>query len=332
MKSIKYSIIYNISYVSVEIVERWINLAGQCFLPQNIISKITSRGKFSKYNKKKLFGNLQQELDNNIISIYLSDNNDNSFSVVKNFNDEYLLITFDLPESEIVDWDKEVDMCMVSEDIIVAYKCVSEDYYWQNTDSILSYQVEGRSLDAVKLTHREYGLKEQIIDVEYNPGHVHVVNGIWFGSCYKMWFGKAYYHYIEKDKIKNFKSCYENIELENDVIRIILYEDIWAYNNSQNRKIQWDFRNTVGMDKVAHSLEKCKKNVEVDTDPEIELTNGRFENGGLKLIKYYYDINGNLIQKSKAKKVRICEFNQDGQLLDENNVEIGENKSSSTYT
>lgn len=322
MKGIKYSIIYNISYVSVEIVKRWIELADHCFLPQNIISKVTSRGKFSKYNKAKLFSNLHQELNNNIISIYLSDNNDNSLSVIKNVNDEYLRITFDLPESEIVDWDKEIEMCMASENIIVAYKCADEDYYWQNTDSILSYQVEGRSLDEVKLTHREFGLREQIIDVEYNPGHAHMVNGIWFGSCYRMWFGKAYYHYIEKSKIKSFKNCYENVELENGVIRITLYQDIWAYNNSQNRKIQWDFRNTVEMDKVAHSLEKCFKNVKVDTDPEIEFANGIFANGGTKLIRYYYDVNGNLIQKSKAKKVRICEFNQDGQLLDENIVEI----------
>ncbi len=319
MKNVKYGIIYNNSYVSAEIVERWIDLASQCFSPQRIISKVTGRGKF---NKKKLFDNLHCELDNDIISINLSDNNDNSFSVVKNFNDEYLRITFDLPESEIVDWDKEIDMRMASEDTIVAYKCVSEDHYWQNTDSILSYQVEGRSLDEVKLTYRKFGLKEQIIDVEYNPGHEHMVNGIWFGSCYKMWFGKAYYHYIEKNKIKSFKNCYENVELENEVIRITLYEDIRAYNNSQNRKIQWDFRNTAEMDKVAHSLEKCIKNVKRDTDPEIEFTNGTFANGGTKLIKYYYDSNGNLVQKSKAKKARVCEFSQDGQLLDEKNIEI----------
>lgn len=322
MKGIKYSIIYSISYVSVEIVERWIDLVGQCFLPQNIISKVTSRGKYSKYNKERLFSNLQQELNNNIISIYLSDNNNNSLSVVKNVNEEYLLITFDLPESEIVDWDKEIEMSMTSEEIVVAFKCANEDYYWQNTDSILSYQVEGRSLDEVRLTHREFGLREQIVDVEYNPGHVHMVNGIWFGSCYKMWFGKAYYHYIEKNKIKSFKNCYENVELENEVIRVTLYEDIWAYNKNQNRKIQWDFRNVVEMDKVAHSLEKCIKKGEADSDPEIEFTNGTFANGGKKLIKYYYDQDGNLIQKSKAKKVRVCEFNQEGQLLGENSMEI----------
>lgn len=316
---IQYNIIYSISNISVEIIQRWIDLVSKCFVPQSIISKVTSRGKFAKYNREKLFNNLAKELDNSIISIYLTNNN-NRFSIVKNANESSLLITFDVPHNEIVDWDKEIERCMVSEDIIVAYKCAGEDNYWQNTDSILSYQVEGRSLDDVKLTHRKFGLKEQIVDIEYNPGHEHRIHGIWFGSCYRMWFGKRYYQYIEKDKLKNYKNCYENIELENHVIRITLYKDIWEYNESQNREIQWDFRNSVEMDKVANALEKGL--IHENTDPEIEITNGTFSNGGTKLIKYYYDLNGKLVQRSKAKKVRVCEFNQEGQLLAENKVEI----------
>lgn len=319
--NIRYSIIYSVSNISVEIIKRWIDLVSQCFVPQSIISKVTSRGKFTKYNREKLFDNLEKELDNNIISIYLTDN-DNSFSIVKNANEGSLLITFALPQNEIVDWDKEIDRCMVSEGIIIAYECSDKDFYWQNTDNILSYQVEGRSLAGVKLTHRKFGLKEQIVDIEYNPGHEHRIHGIWFGSCYRMWFGKAYYHYIDKDKLKNYINCYENVELENQVIRITLYKDIWAYDESKNREIQGDFRNAVEMDKVAHALEKCLK--KEDLDPEIEMTNGAFSNGGTKLIKYYYDSSGNLVQKSKAKKVRICEFNQEGQLLAENKVEIGD--------
>jgi len=317
--NIRYSIIYSVSNISVEIIKRWIDLVSQCFVPQSIISKVTSRGKFTKYNREKLFDNLEKELDNSIISIYLTDNN-NSFSIVKNANEGSLLITFNISQSEILDWDTEIDKCMVSEDIVVAYECSDKDFYWQNTDNILSYQVEGKSLDDVKLTYRKFGLKEQIVDIEYNPGHEHRVHGTWFGSCYRMWFGKRYYQCIEKDKLKNYKNCYENVELENDVVRITLYKDIWEYNESTNREIQWDFRNSVEMDKVAHALEKGL--IHENTDPEIEITNGTFSNGGTKLIKYYYDLNGKLVQRSKAKKVRVCEFNQEGLLLVENKVEI----------
>lgn len=87
-------------------------------------------------------------------------------------------------------------------------------------------------------------------------------------------------------------------------------------------KFSWILEKTAEMDTVAHSLEKCLKNADGNTDPEIEFSNGIFANGGTKLIKYYYDSNGNLIRKSRAKKVRICEFDQDGQLLDEKNIEI----------
>ena len=69
-----------------------------------------------------------------------------------------------------------------------------------------------------------------------------------------MWFGKEYYQYISKEKLQSFTNCYENCELENEVTRITLYENMWDYAKTENREIQWDFRRSVGMDEVAHKI------------------------------------------------------------------------------
>lgn len=162
---------------------------------------------------------------------------------------------------------------------------------------------------------------EKIVDIEFNPGHSHRPNGIWFGSCWMMWYGKEYSKYIPMEVLANFKNCYENKIISNNCIRITLYENPWDYDKKENRDIQWDFRRSVGVDEVARALESNDK-YNTDIDAAIEIIEGIFEHGGIRLIKYYYDSDGKLIEKSKAIEEKTYELGDKGELLWSENKNI----------
>lgn len=52
-----------------------------------------------------------------------------------------------------------------------------------------------------------------------------------------------------------------------------------------------------------------------DIDSAIEILEGTFEHGGIRLIKYYYSDKRELIGKSQATEVRVNELGEDGQIL-----------------
>ena len=120
--------------------------------------------------------------------------------------------------------------------------------------------------------------------------------------------------YTDLQRIRKANGDYENKELDGEVIRITLYEDMWDYDNVHNREIQWDFRKSVGMDDVAHALENINSK-EQNTDAAIEILTGNFPNGGTRVINYYFDSENNNIEKSKAVKIRTYEFSDEGEVL-----------------
>ncbi len=102
--------------------------------------------------------------------------------------------------------------------------------------------------------------------------------------------------------------------MENEAIRITLYEDIWGYDKEENRAIQWDFRRSVGMDEVAHRLEENSSS-QKPVDPEVEIEVGTFPHGGVRLIHQYYDEKGERISKSKEVLIRTAEYSAEGKIL-----------------
>lgn len=177
--------------ITLEMVKEWCLNVSKCFVPERMRGFYISNGKTCKYNEKKFQDELAKELNSGKISLRLSDNI-NSFVIVQNAE----TVTFSLIMDKslaLVDFDSMIDSFM-SQCGIVAFKCALEDDFWQSADNLLYYTSENKSLDGIKTKIREIGLKEEIVDIEYNPGHSHRARGIWFGSCHKMWFGKAYYH------------------------------------------------------------------------------------------------------------------------------------------
>ncbi len=187
----------------------------------------------------------------------------------------------------------------------VAFACHYNDITWQNMDDLEYIKAKNQPYEHLKLIPHPYFKEQMIVDIEQNAGHSHMVDDLWFGSCWAMWFGKDYYNYISETAIESFKDGFENVQLENGARRILLYKDIFDYDNSENRKIQQRFREVTGMDIVAHELMKKPPK---DVDPTIEILNGNFEHGGTKIMKRYLDSQNEMIEKSKAVKVEVREF------------------------
>lgn len=307
--------------ITLEMVKEWCLNASKCFTPERMMGLFISNRKHCKYNEKKFYDGLEKELSSGKISLRLSDNT-NSFVIVQNA--ETVIFSLIMDKSlALVDFDSMIDSFMLQCGI-VALKCALEDDFWQNADNLLYYTSKNKSLDGIKTKIREIGLKEEIVDIEYNPGHNHRPKGIWFGSCHKMWFGKAYYQYIDREKFAQFNNCYENKELGNDVIRITLYENLWAYDKEENRKIQWDFRKKVGIDDVAHLLENMDR--QINHGAELEILTSNLPDGVSRVMNYYLDDEDNYISKEKASKVRTYGFSEKGQVLSFNERVIKEDK------
>lgn len=309
-EEIVYTVYLNTIDVTYDFIEKWTKIVCNYFKPQwmNI-----NCGKNRKFNKNRLLEIIKQETKDKI-QLRLDDGDGgNAFDILQRAQSPHIT-TMSIVLEDISDLflDREIDELMKEKGIVAYKRCLKEGVL-QNEKFVHMYKWEGGKMKDVKVKYSKT-FNEKVIDVEYNPGHNHYFEGIWFGSCYQMWFGRPYYQYIEKEKLKSFSNCYENVELDNEVIRIRLYENIWDYDKRKSRKIQWDFRRSVGMDVVAHRLEEIEAK-RPGTNAAIEMFVGNFPNGGTRLTKSYFDDQNNNVSKQKASKVRICEFSEKGELL-----------------
>lgn len=100
---------------------------------------------------------------------------------------------------------------------------------------------------------------EFLIDLESMPTHQHLIqtgDKLWFGACTEMYFSEIYYKYIPKNKWNQFQNCLMNKTLDSGLRKIQLYKDFDEFEKIENRKKQWNFRNELNIDEVAHKLIK----------------------------------------------------------------------------
>lgn len=320
VERVKYSLVFSQKDLRLEWISKWFEVGCTLFKPSVMSGNALTQKKYMKFSQKKFRSNFVGEMDDDKINVSIKDKCNNVY-ICSNANvKDIVRFNFILSKDicgECV--DEMIDMLM-QKGGIVAYKCSLTDNNFQNEEEISNYEFMEWSLSGVKTKQSVYSSQRTVVDIEYNPGHSHTVNGIWFGSCYRMWFGKEYYQYINKEKLQSFTNCYENCELENEVTRITLYENMWDYAKTENREIQWDFRKSVGMDEVAHEL---KAHPRKQNDPEVEILTGTFPHGGVRLIHQYFDESGKRVSKSIAKSRQSAEYSSDGKILfkEEKNLE-----------
>ena len=178
-------------------------------------------------------------------------------------------------------------------------------------------------IDMVKLIHPEMtsiktvGQKPHIdADPEQFPAHTHNIDGIWFGCCYEMWFGRDYDKYIPLEKLRSFDQCKLNETLENGTVHIVLYDSPDDFASEKSVANAWAFRKHTECDKEADFWEAQVRELSKGLGQQVyEIEEGKFPHGGIRLIKTYLDENGKHVTKKDASKVHISERGHDGKAV-----------------
>lgn len=305
---VRYEFTINRVNYTIEYILMWVEEVANIIKPKEM--RISTFGnKFMKYYGEILREEIESEGEKAELDLDLNAEEEHFSTYVREDDGRVIFELTVKEENRRIECMIEDTMCTGQG--IFALKCSSMDDFLENLDSISGYRYYKGNIKGKKTTHPRNMPRKEIIDVEYNAGHSHMEEGIWFGSYHCMWFGRDFYQYISKEKLQAFSNCYENVELENDVIRIMLYKNMWDYENPVNRNRQWDFRRSVGIDQVAHSLHgKKKKKV---TDPVLEIL-AKDENGN-EVTRFYFTSHGKNVRKSQATVERTYTHSPDGKLL-----------------
>ncbi|NDI33803.1 hypothetical protein [Chengkuizengella sediminis] len=313
-ENIIFEIVLNNQEVSSINLKKWFSTLVY-FSPKKMKVPNIGGGKVKEYASEVFFEALDKVTSKDIFTIML-DGDRNFFTFTK--GPFFCSITFRLnggiyikDQNKIL---KNLDDLFKNHQSVVAYMCTSEDDFLQNNIDIDLYKSKGKSLENVRLKQHDVLKRRQIIDIEYNPGHSHLVRDVWFGSCWKMWFGEQYFQYIPKEVLLNFNSGYETIELEDGLVRITLYENMWEYEKAENREIQWKFRKQVGMDEVAHQL-KNKHIKKENPNPAIQILTENLKHGGVRSVIYYFNDNKEVVPKSEATNIYSYEVDENGKVI-----------------
>jgi hypothetical protein len=312
---ITYKIVLENKEVTFNNLKKWFSKMLY-FEPTEIMGEKISKGGSIKYNDNLFIKKIESLIHEERFTVRILDDELNIISFSR--GREYSTIICSLSHKNYRENEEEVlstiDSLFLDHDCVVAYICSSVDNLWQNNADIQSYKSHGKSIESLKLKQHRKIKNRQIVDIEFNPGHFHIVKELWFGSCWRMWFGAQYFKYIPKEVLINFKGGYQTLELEDGSVRITLYESIWDYEKPENRVIQWNFRRQVGIDEVAHQLEG-EPFLKETPDPAIEIFTEDLQHGGVRGIKYYYNDEKEVVPKSRATEVHYYEFDQSGEVV-----------------
>ena len=170
---------------------------------------------------------------------------------------------------------------------------------------------------------KEIKMKGNFADPEQFPAHTHNIDGLWFGCCYEMWFGRDYDKYIPLDKIRSFDRCKQNETLDNGTVHIVLYDSPDDYASEKSVANAWAFRRHTECDKAADYWEAQVRELSKGLNDQVyEIEEGKFPHGGIRLLKTYLDENGKHVPKHEAVKVHISERGTDGKTVFAETVEL----------
>lgn len=246
--------------ITLQNIKKWIDEIV-LFSPNKMRTKLTER----KFNVNQLYRELEKLFSDEYVFFQLDLKDDtSSFTLTKGVRQlPSILCMFSKSVYEKISINeianKFTDFFQMY-DGIVGYAVSCEDQNWQDQTDIEAFIKANKPLEQVTFKPHFIHKDKEMIDTESFPGHNHFTKeGIWFGSSWRMWFGHKYFSFIPKDKLLAFSDGYRNLELNDGSISIILYENIWEYDNPLNREIQWKFRKIVGIDEVAHKATNKSK-------------------------------------------------------------------------
>lgn len=130
---------------------------------------------------------------------------------------------------------------------VCAYSFWQFDEFIQNEVYLRNYELKGIPVNKKKIYTKD---GDKCITIEGNPGRLRQVRNMVLRSCWRMWFSNNYFELIDKEKVEKFNYCNKNILIKNNVRFIELYPNPFESDNPENRIIQKEFNNLVGIEEL----------------------------------------------------------------------------------
>lgn len=287
------------------------------FKPAKMSGSELTRDKMRKFNEKSFFAGIEDEIRlRGRFILELEEGEDESKILFRSGDDPILNVEYryDLYAEHQHQIMQTIDDVFVEYNARTGIARSSEENLWQNTENLSLYEYANRPTDHLRLVPHFAFDNQMMVDIEQFPGHSHQEYGLIFTSCWAMWFGHEFFKYIPKKSLQNFTDCYEQKELDNGALRILLYPNYLDYDDPDNRKRQWRFRRTVGIDEIAHHLATVPI-VHENPDPTVQFLEGQFEHGGTRKSIYYLRNDGQNVIRSRADYMEIFEYDEEGNVL-----------------
>ncbi|MGF6906640.1 hypothetical protein [Fusobacterium sp. PH5-44] len=300
---------------NLSVIKQWFEKM-KLFEPKQMCATTFTKGNYKKYNEKQFFGELEREISKEKYTVSYNDQV-NTISYIRNRNSKDVLIASANLSMDIYKKNQEEITFLINEIMekcgVVARIVHLDDYFWQNNIDKNYYSLHNKSLDGIPLRKAPKHQNKMIVDVYKMPGYEEIINNIWFGAAWKMWFCSPYYEYIPEEILLEYKDAYKMEKLSFDCVYINLYEDISDYDEPVNRALQTKFKEIVNFDEVVEMARKDKRYRAAG--PETEIKEGNFSHGGIKLFRVYLDNSNKNVPKSKATKVRVIEYDKSGKVV-----------------
>lgn len=300
---------------NLEYVRSWM-MQMKLFTPTNMRFQHYKKGKTIEYNENVFVSEIEKETINVFYDVLVK-NNSNSIGCFMNVNSDTIAILSAVLEYDIFLEFEEKIYTLISEIMnqtgVVARIASLEDNYWQNNIDLDAYKLRNKSLKGIPITSHPIFKTEKAVDVEKLPGYEAQIGNIWFGAGWKMWFNDFYYQFISEEGIEKFNNCYQNQKVLDSCRCVTLYKNILEYDKKENRKRQWEFKRAINFIEVVRNLKAT--GITTSDNPHMEISNGKFEHGGIKLFKIYLDENDKCISKDKAVKTKVLEYATNGQMI-----------------
>jgi len=283
---------------------------------------IGTNGKYKKYDTKYL-NLVANELIQDKVNIEFLAGKE-SFRCLRNYSSQDVVLlscTIDYLryQSKKKKIARDIEKIMETIGIVTCVYSL-EDSFWQNNTDISNYELKGKEMKNIPTRESEIFEGELEVDVDKLPGHDKLIDGLWYGAAWQMWFSSLYFKYVDQKAINEFKNCYVNETVSNNCIHIQLYEDIKDYDKKENRERQWEFKRSIAFDEVVEAANE--RFYKQESDPTTEILTGTFKHGGTRKIVTYLSENDNITSKKVATKFEELEYNSTGKLLYRGIIEI----------
>jgi hypothetical protein len=133
---------------------------------------------------------------------------------------------------------------------LIGYGFDELDSETQNSSNASHFKVLGISPPTNLRTYYN-STKDLLYDIEENPGRrVISIEGIWFMSCWKMWFSDHSFQILPRERILAFNKAKSVKRIDNGLTLVELYDSPFASDELFNRKIQKEFRDILDIDSL----------------------------------------------------------------------------------